>query len=59
MAEGTEHGIETVIGSLFLVLGLFLLLRLYGAVGGQMRLWGQTGAGLVTETQRGVLVWKP
>lgn len=32
MTEGTEHGIEIVVGSLLFLLGLVLLLRLYGAL---------------------------
>jgi len=32
MTEGTEHGIEAVVGMVLFLLGLSLLLQLYGAL---------------------------
>ncbi len=58
MTEGTEHGIEVVFGGLLFVLGLALLLWLFGMVSEQMQMWERIGAGLGTGAQMGVFLWK-
>ena len=59
MTEGTEHGIEVVVGGLLFFLGLALLLQLCDSLGEQVLLWRRLGAGFGTEAQMGELLWRP